>query len=68
MNTKDQLKVDYLTAKQLKLNTLVMCPTCKGTFKKKRKAHVFCTNRRDGPGNCADAYWNIVDPKRGDRR
>lgn len=49
----------YKVAKAAKVGTMIVCPVCGKSFKKKSYQQAFCSNK--GRGNCKDTYWNSTD-------
>ena len=59
----------YSYAKNVQIGSDIVCPVCGKVLIKKTKDHVFCSNGRNkGAGNCKDAYWNKIDPKKRNRK
>jgi len=46
----------YTSAKKAPVGSVVRCPVCGRTFKKRSYQQAFCSNK--GRGNCKDRYWN----------
>ena len=46
----------YTSAKKAPVGSVVRCPVCGRSFKKKSYQQAFCSNK--GRGNCKDKYWN----------
>lgn len=50
------------------IGSVVACPNCGRSFRKKTKTHIFCSNGRSKRGgNCKDDYWNRVRDKQDGR-
>ena len=59
------LIANYQDNKNIKVNNNIFCPVCGKKFRKKTKAHSFCSNK--GRNNCKDRYWNSTDETRRER-
>lgn len=46
------------SVKSAPIGTVVICPCCKKSFRKKATQQSFCSFK--GKGNCKDKFWNMV--------
>lgn len=63
----DRPKSIFQLAKEGAIGQQVRCPACGRPFRKKTKAHTFCSNGRSRPkgnSNCKDDFWNRMDPNK----
>ena len=65
MEKIQEMKRLYEAAQQASVGSDIVCPVCKKKIIKTTYQKTFCSNGKNkGRGNCKDAYWNTVDPKK----